>query len=99
VIALWNLFLPEEHGQSKQIALSIKGLTGSHHAVISRLDATHGSLLNAYEAMGRPKSPTFPEIARLREAAQLGSPETQDLEGGQLTIAIPPQGLALIEIQ
>ena len=99
VIALWNLFLPEEHGQSKQMALSIKGLTGSHHAVISRLDATHGSLLNAYQAMGRPKSPTLPEIERLREAAQLGSPETQDLEGGQLTIAIPPQGLALIEIQ
>ena len=99
VIALWNLFLPEEHGQTKQVSLSIRGLTGSHHAVISRLDATHGSLLNAYEAMGRPQSPTLAEIERLREAAQLGSPETQDVEGGQLFIALPPQGLAVIEIQ
>lgn len=99
VIALWNLFLPEEHGHAKQVALSIRGLTGSHHAVISRVDDTHGSLLNAYEAMGRPQSPTLAEIERLREAAQLGSPETQDVEGGQLMIAVPPQGLAVIEIQ
>ena len=99
VIALWNLFLPEEHGQAKQVSLSIRGLTGSHHAVISRLDATHGSLLHAYEAMGRPQSPTLAEIARLRQAADLGSPETQDVEGGQLLIPLPPQGLAVIEIQ
>jgi xylan 1,4-beta-xylosidase len=99
VIALWNLFLPEEHGQTKELALSIRGLTGSHHAVISRVDATHGSLLNAYEAMGRPQSPTFAEIERLREAAELGTPETQDVEGGQLMITLPPQGLAVIEIQ
>jgi len=99
VIALWNLFLPEEHGHAKQVSLSIRGLTGSHHAVISRVDDTHGSLLNAYEAMGRPQSPTLAEIERLREAAQLGSPETQDVEGGQLMITLPPQGLAVIEIQ
>ncbi|PYU24213.1 MAG: glycosyl hydrolase family 39 [Acidobacteria bacterium] len=99
VIALWNLDLPEERGQTKQVALSITGLTGRHHAVISRVDATHGSLLNAYEAMGRPQSPTLAEIERLREAAELGSPETQDVEGGQLIIALPPQGLAVIEIQ
>src|SRR3984893_9366751 len=99
VIALWNLFLPEEHGHAKQVALSIRGLTGSHHAVISRVDDTHGSLLNAYEAMGRPQSPTLAEMERLREAAQLGSPETQDVEGGQLMITLPPQGLAVIEIQ
>ena len=52
-----------------------------------------------YEAMGRPKSPTFAEIERLREAADLGSPEAQDVEGGQLLISLPPQGLAVIEIQ
>jgi xylan 1,4-beta-xylosidase len=99
VIALWNLFPPEERGYAKQVSLSIKGLTGSHRAVISRVDETHGSLLSAYEAMGRPKSPTLAEIERLREAAELGSPETQQIEGGQLMISLPPQGLALIEIR
>ncbi len=99
VIAVWNLFAPEERGRTKEFSLSIKGLTGSHHAVISRVDETHGSLLNAYEAMGRPKSPTLAQVERLREAAELGSPETQEIEGGQLMISLPPQGLALIEIQ
>lgn len=99
VIALWNLFLPEEHGHPKDVSLSIKGLTGAHHAVISRVDATHGSLLNAYEAMGRPKSPTLAQIERLREAAELGSPETEEIEGGQLMLSLPPQGLAVVEIQ
>ena len=99
MIALWNLLLPEEHGQAKRVVLSIRGLTGNHHAVISRVDATHGSLLKAYEAMGRPQSPTLAEIERLREAAELGPPETQDVEGGQLMIALPQQGLAVLEIQ
>ena len=98
-IAVWNLFLPDQHGQSKEVQISIKGLTGSHQATISRVDSTHGSLFAAYDAMGRPKSPTMAQIERLREAASLGSPEPQDLEGGQLRISLPPQGLALIEIQ
>ena len=38
-------------------------------------------------------------IERLREAAQLGSPDTEEIEGGQLMISLPPQALALIEIQ
>ncbi len=91
--------MPDEHGQSREVEISIRGLTGSHHAAISRVDSTHGSLFSAYEAMGRPQSPTLAEIERLREAADLGSPEAQDVEGGQLLISLPPQGLALIEIQ
>ena len=99
VIALWNLFLPDQHGQSKEVEISIKGLTGSHQAMISRVDSSHGSLFAAYDAMGRPKSPTLAQIERLREAAALGPPEPQDIEGSQLRISLPPQGLALIEIQ
>lgn len=98
-IAVWNLVLPDQHGQSKEVEISIKGLIGSHQAVISRVDSMHGSLFGVYDAMGRPKSPTLAEIERLREAAELGPPEPQDLEGGQLRILLPPQGLALIEIQ
>jgi xylan 1,4-beta-xylosidase len=99
VIALWNLFLPDQRGESKETSISIKGLTGSHRALISRVDSTHGSLFRVYDAMGRTQSPTLAEIETLREAAALGPPEPQDLEGGQLTISLPPQGLAVLEIQ
>lgn len=99
VIAIWNPVLPGQQGQSKEAEISIKGLTGSHQAMISRVDATHGSLFGVYDAMGRPTTPTLAQIERLREAAEIGSPEPQDIEGGQLRISLPPQGLALIEIQ
>ena len=98
-IATWNLFLPEERGASKEVTISIKGFSGSHRALISRLDAAHGSLLSAYEAMGRPASPTLPQIEMLRQAAQLPAPEAQGTEGGELRIMLPPNGLVLIEIQ
>ena len=47
---------------SQQITIRIKGLGGVHSAVIFRLDANHGSLSNAYNAMGRPVYPTREQI-------------------------------------
>ncbi len=44
VIAVWNLFLPEEKGQPKDVTLELKGAR-SRSALVSRLDATHGSPL------------------------------------------------------
>ena len=41
VLAVWNLSLPEEPGESKQITIRIKGLGGVHSAVISDIDANH----------------------------------------------------------
>ena len=42
VLALWNLFAPEEPGQEKTFTIALKDLTGGHHVSISRVDATHG---------------------------------------------------------
>ena len=97
-IAVWNLFLPEEAGTSKTVTIALKNFKG-HHAAISRLDSTHGSLLNAYAAMGKPVDPTGAQIAALRKAAVLPPPETRSLDHGKLTIELPPQGLAVIEIR
>src|SRR5262249_7813715 len=51
-LALWNLEQPEEHGTAKEIAITFKGAGRTRRATISRLDAAHGSVLTAYEAMG-----------------------------------------------
>jgi hypothetical protein len=56
-------------------------------------------LLNAYDAMGRPIDPTRRQVEELSRAAELPPPETKTLHHGELTIALPPQGLALIEFQ
>jgi xylan 1,4-beta-xylosidase len=81
------------------VTILIKHLTGSHLALISRLDATHGSLLAAYAAMGHPAYPSRQQIEELRRAAKLAPPETKQFRHGEFTIMLPPQGLALIEIR
>ena len=96
-IAVWNLFLPEEAGTPKTVTIALNHFKG-HHAAIFRLDSTHGSLLNAYAAMGKPVDPTQAQIAALRKAAELPPPEMRSLDQGKLTIELPPQGLAVIEI-
>lgn len=98
VIAVWNLFLPEEQGKPKDVTISFNGLTGSYAARISRVDATHGSLLALYDAMGKPKYPTEPQLRDLRRAAELPAPEYKNVEQGKITLQLPPHGLALIEI-
>jgi xylan 1,4-beta-xylosidase len=66
---------------------------------VYHLDSTHGSLLTAYSEMGDPPNPTLQQIARLRRAAQIPMPENKILKDGQLTLVLPPHGLALIEFR
>jgi xylan 1,4-beta-xylosidase len=99
VIAIWNEFLPEEAGQAKEITLDVKGYRGRHRVLVSRLDSTHGSLMNAYTAMGKPVSPTTKQIDELRRAAELPPPENGVLDHGEIRLTLPPKGLALIELQ
>jgi xylan 1,4-beta-xylosidase len=66
---------------------------------VYRLDATHGSLLAAYSAMGKPAYPSSQQITELHQAAQLPAPELQSLTRGRLTLVLPPHGLALIELE
>ena len=98
VVALWNEFLPEEKGDNKPVKIIVKGLTGVHSAVMTRLDSSHGSLLSAYAAMGKPVNPTQTQIAQLRRAGNLAPPEKLQIDQGRITTELPPQGLALIEI-
>ena len=99
VMAVWNLVLPGKRGSPKQFTIDIEQFTGNHVALIARLDATHGSLLAAYAAMGSPRYPTREQIAALRRAARLPPPEVRPFQGREFTITIPPDGLDLIEIR
>jgi xylan 1,4-beta-xylosidase len=98
VIAVWNLFLPEEAGTPKKVKIRVKGLE-SDRVLVYRLDSTHGSLLAAYDQMGRPAYPTSQQISELRQAAKLGPPAATELARGEMSIELPPQGLALVEVK
>jgi xylan 1,4-beta-xylosidase len=99
VIAVWNLFLPEDTGQPKNFTIEIKGKSDKHQASVYQLDSAHGSLLNAYKAMGSPVYPSVRQIGELRRAAELPKPELKSLSRGQLNLTLPPQSLALIEVR
>jgi xylan 1,4-beta-xylosidase len=96
-IAVWNLVLPEQEGFSRQITIDVKGAKNGR-AAIWRLDSAHGSALAAYEAMGRPTYPTREQFHLLHRAAELPPPESKLLDGGRITLTVPPHGLVLLQI-
>jgi len=99
VIAVWNLAPPEEEGSPKTVRIALKGGIPRRRVSISRLDAKHGSLTALYNALGKPTYPTRDEIAKLCAAAKLPNPETTYFEKGQLTLTLPPHGLAILEFK
>jgi xylan 1,4-beta-xylosidase len=99
VVAVWNLFEPEEAGAPKQVVLRMRGLRSRRRVTIYRLDRDHGSLHPAYEKMGRPRYPTPAQLQRLRRAAELPPPEVRRLAGEEIRLTLPAHGLALLEIR
>jgi xylan 1,4-beta-xylosidase len=98
-IALWNLHLPEQPGKTRNVTLALNGLKSEHVANVSRVDAQHGSVIATYEKMGRPPNPTPTQIKQLQTAAQLPPPESIPIHDGKITLSLPPDGLALVELQ
>jgi len=97
-IALWNLVEPAATGPDRSFTLDIKGAPGKH-VTIRRVDAAHGDTLATWQKMGSPHYPTQSQIAALKKASEIGPPETTSLHGNQLTVTVPPKGLAVIEIR
>jgi len=96
VVAAWNYAAPEDAGREAGARIVFKGAHGAH-ARIQMVDAQHGSPLPAWEAMGRPLSPTREQI-QLREASQMAPAETRAIEGDAIELRLPPKALALIEV-
>jgi len=99
VLAAWNLMEPDAQGVEKTITLDLKGVPARAHAVIRRVDSEHGDTFAAWKKMGSPRFPTQQQIAALKKASEIGPAETQALRGGQLTLILPPMGLAVVEIR
>ena len=98
VLALWNLSPPGETGPAKSVTLQLQN-TKARRAYVSRVDEQHGDVLPAYETMGSPTYPTTAQLQELRNSAALPAAEKRELKNGELTIALPPDGLAVIEIK
>jgi len=99
VVAVWNLGTVENAGAEKSFTLKVSGGKGSAQATVYRVDVTHGDAHAAYDRMGKPASPTAKQYDELKKAAAVPAPETVKLQNGQMTLKIPGNGLAVIEIK
>ena len=99
VLATWNLVLPGATGAPKSVTFQFSGLSGNRTALIYRVDATHGSLLSAYQQMGSPQYPNRSQILTLQRAAALPSPERRVIIDNQLSLDLPAQSLAIVEVK
>jgi len=108
-IAVWNYAPPAGTGASytqetydgvpeKTFEVVVKG-RGATSATVWRVDVNHGNVVKAYDDMGRPATPTQAQIVALKKAGALAPPERLAVRGGKLTVHVPAQGLALVEIR
>ena len=98
VIAVWNLFLPEEKGSPRNVTLQFAKSVAAGSARVTVVDADHGSPLAAFEKMGRPPFPNREQIDLLREAGALPASEQVRISNGSLSLTLEPHALAIVEV-
>ena len=97
VIAVWNYVDPGLSGLPITITLQLRQPL-ARSALVLRLDPDHGDVRGEYSRMGSPNYPTRAQLAELVRASALPAAEKVAIEGGRLSITIPPNGLATIEV-
>ena len=85
-------------GESREFTLKLRGARRHCRVKISRVDKEHGDLSHAYQKMGSPEYPTVQQILELKRASALPEPELENLNGdSEITLSLPPNGVALLE--
>ncbi|MDE3104640.1 MAG: glycosyl hydrolase family 39 [Acidobacteriota bacterium] len=106
-LALWNYAPPDGTGShytppgvaagpTRHFLVQLQGVDPAAPVTVLRVDSTHGNVLAAYDAMGRPANLTLQQLATLRQASAAAPPEVTALEHGQLQLDVPAHGLALL---
>jgi xylan 1,4-beta-xylosidase len=89
----------ETKGDTLSLTLALDGLHPHAPVRVTRVDHTSGDFHQAYESMGSPAYPTADQIAELKQKSELKRAEVVHLNAQrQITVSIPPNGLALLEI-
>jgi xylan 1,4-beta-xylosidase len=110
VIALWNYAAPvgtgatytpppPSIGPDKTMEISFPGAAKSATVTLYRVDSTHGNVIAAFDAMGRPATPSRDQIRELQKAGAASPAEHLKLTNGSLKITIPAQGLVLLKLR
>ena len=84
-------------GASRTLRLELLH-AGARSAQLTLIDPAQISPLRAYDAMGRPEYPSREQIAQLQASAATPTAESVALRGSSLSIQLPPNSVALIEL-
>ena len=95
VLALWNYAEPGQKTAPQAFRLKLSNTTRKKYR-LQLLDPSHGSALAAWNAIGKPATPSLTQIDKLKEASRLAPPAEHSLND---PITIEPQGLALVVIE
>jgi len=98
-IAVWNIVNPGSTGAAKTVKLQFKGVGPEAHVSIRRVDANHGNTLGLWEKMGSPRYPTQAQLETLRQESRLPEPDFADLVNGTMTLELPVNGLAVLQVR
>ena len=96
VIALWNYVSPGKSGAPLTIALRLP--PGARTVRLGRLDETHGDVHGEYVRLGSPPYPTRDQIKALESGSVLPPPEELSIVNDRVSIALPPNGLATVQV-
>jgi xylan 1,4-beta-xylosidase len=88
----------QQAGESLALKLILDSRHSYRHALISRVDDSHGSLRRAYQDIGSPAYPTADQTAELKKRTQLPAPESVAIHQQEIALTLPPNGVALIDI-
>jgi xylan 1,4-beta-xylosidase len=99
VIALWNLVDPDRKGSARTITLKFSHVPPDAALSVRRVDDAHSNTLAAYQALGSPLYPTDEQVAKMNAATRLEAPEQLHLDGDHITLQMPVNGLAVLEVR
>ena len=85
-------------GQALDLRISLQGHHSYRSARVTRVDAKHGNVRRAYEEIGSPQYPTREQIEEMKQRAALPAPEQVAIRSQALSVSIPPNGIALLEL-
>ena len=86
-------------GSAKRMEVRLRGARPGAPVKVSYVDQERGSPLPMWRSLGSPQYPTREQVDRIRKAAELAPPEVGRLDrNGVLTLELPPEGVALIEL-
>lgn len=85
-------------GEAKRIKIAFDGTRPGALARVSYVDWERGSPMPAWHAMGSPQYPSRAQVAQLRQASQPAVEKRRLERDGTLTLDLPPEGVALVEL-